>query len=59
MNNQEILQNITKYTQALCGDCMLCFSGDNLIATEDRKALARATLQLVENNLDTIKKQLA
>lgn len=58
MNNQEILNNITKYTQAFYSDCSLYFSGDKLIGTDARKAVAKTTLQLVESNLELIKKQL-
>ena len=58
MTNQEILNNITKYTQAFYSDCTLYLSGDQLLSTEDRKVVAKSTLQIVESNLALIKEQL-
>lgn len=57
-DNKDALENANKYLRALNSDYTLYFSGDQLLASDARKALAISSLQLVEKNLDIIKKQL-
>lgn len=47
----QIIQILPKYIQALCSDSALCLSGEQTIATPERKELATKSIKLIQENL--------
>lgn len=56
MNQNEILQNLPKYVQALYSDGVLYWSGDKFIATQERKNLVLNDIKLIKENIAALEK---
>ncbi len=59
MNHIQILQLITKYTNALYNDGSMYWSGDEALSTPERKAMVIADIKLITDNLAILSKDLA
>jgi len=58
MNPIEIIQILPKHVQALYSDGVLYFSGEESIATLDRKSLLINDIKLIKEYLDSLEKIL-
>ena len=58
MNYIQILQNVSKYSQALYQDGALYWSGDESLATSERKAMVVADIKLISDQLAILSKEL-
>jgi hypothetical protein len=58
MNPNEIIQNLPKYVQALYSDGTLYWSGDETIATNERKNLVLSDIKLIKANIEALEKAL-
>jgi len=56
MNPIEIIQILPKYIQAIHSDAVLYFSGEDTIATPERKLLLINDIQLIKTQLDALEK---
>jgi hypothetical protein len=54
MNYIQILQNASKYNQALYQDGSLYWSGDETLATPERKAIVKSDIQLIKDQLTVL-----
>jgi hypothetical protein len=58
MNPNEIIQNLPKYIQALYSDGTLYWSGDQNIATNERKNIVISDIKLIKANIESLEKAL-
>jgi hypothetical protein len=58
MNVAEIIQILPKYVQALYSDSTLYFSGEETIATPERKALVIRDIKLIQEQLSSLEQVL-
>lgn len=58
MNVAEINQILPKYIQALYSDSTLYFSGEETIATPERKALVTRNIKLIQEKLSFLEQVL-
>ena len=58
MNPIEIIQILPKHVQALYSDGVLYFSGEESIATSDRKSLLINDIKLIKDYLENLEKAL-
>jgi len=58
MNPNEIIQILPKYVQALYSDGTLYLSGDENIATKERKNLVISDIKLIKANIEALEKAL-
>jgi len=58
MNPIEIIQILPKHVQALYSDGVLYFSGEESIATTDRKSLLINDIKLIKDHLENLEKSL-
>ena len=58
MNPNEIIQKLPKYVQALYSDGTLYWSGDETIATNERKNLVISDIKLIKANIEALEKAL-
>lgn len=58
MNPIEIIQILPKHVQALYSDGVLYFSGEESIATSDRKSLLVNDIKLIKDHLENLEKIL-
>lgn len=56
MNPNELIATLPKYTQALYSDAILYFSGDKVIATQERKNLVLNDIKLIKENIAALEK---
>lgn len=59
MNHIQILQLVTKYTNALYNDGSMYWSGDEALFTPERKAMVIDDIKLITDNLAILSKDLA
>lgn len=58
MNPIEIIQTLPKHVQALYSDGVLYFSGEESIATTERKSLLINDIKLIKDHLENLEKFL-
>lgn len=58
MNPIEIIQILPKHVQALYSDGVLYFSGEESIATADRKLLLINDMKLIKDHIENLEKSL-
>jgi len=58
MNPTEIIQKLPKYVQALYSDGTLYWSGDETIATLERKNLIISDIKLIKANIAALEKEM-
>ena len=58
MKENEAVQNLPKYAQALYSDSALYWSGENTIATSERKNIIMQDIQLLKDSIAVIEKAL-
>lgn len=56
MNPIEIIQILPKYVQALYSDGVLYFSGEQTIATEERKTTLLNDIKLIKEQIESLEK---
>jgi hypothetical protein len=56
MSAEEILKILPKYVQALYSDSVLYFSGEETIATPERKSLVVSNIKTIKEQLDSLEK---
>jgi hypothetical protein len=56
MSAEEILKLLPKYVQALYSDSVLYFSGEETIATTERKLLVSSNIKAIREQLDSLEK---
>lgn len=59
MNPIEIIQILPKYAQALYSDSVLYFSGEETIASPERKALVISNIKLIQDKLTSLEMMLS
>ena len=58
MNPNELISSLPKYVQALYSDGTLYWSGDKVIATQERKNLVLNDIKLIKENIAALEKHL-
>lgn len=56
MSAEEILKLLPKYVQALYSDSVLYFSGEETIATPERKTLVLSNINAIREQLESLEK---
>ena len=58
-NAKDILQNIINFAQALRGDGVIYFSGDPLLAKQNRKAILISDINDIKEQISNLEKMLS
>jgi hypothetical protein len=58
MTPNELIATLPKYVQALYSDCVLYFSEEKNITTQERKNLVVNDIKLIKENITALEKHL-